>query len=100
METSQPTLLKRRAMTRLAAVQALYQCFQSALPPLSVVKQFIEEGIEEESLIPQGKKLDSDLLSKLVVGVMADQESLDGFITRALPSEWPLDRLDPVIAMI
>lgn len=91
---------KRRTLSRLAAIQALYQMSFDQMRGDKVIGQFLQKGRLEEDFIPTAEAINIDLFSKLVLGVEATQESIDHIIIKSLPDEWPFKRLDPVIVML
>ena len=91
---------KKRSVSRLAAVQALYQVFFRGETPSLVVRQFIENNILEENFIPNSSTLDVSLFSQLVLGVSDKQEMLDDILRQNLSVEWPFERIDPIIIAI
>jgi N utilization substance protein B len=91
-----------RTLSRVAAVQALYQAEQAAQSPESVIDQFIrhrmgdtpghgglEDGHLTEAQVP--------LFARIVRTATAQQDSIDPMLAAALPETWPMDRLDPVL---
>ncbi len=91
---------KKRSVSRLAAVQALYQVFFRGETPALVIRQFIENNILEENFIPISNTLDVSLFSQLVLGVSEKQMMLDGILRQNLSPEWPFERIDPIIIAI
>jgi len=91
-----------RTLSRVAAVQALYQAEQGAESPEAVIEQFVrhrigavagrgglEDGHLTEAQVP--------LFARIVRTATIQQDTLDAMLVAALPETWPLDRLDPVL---
>ncbi|MBS0185734.1 MAG: transcription antitermination factor NusB [Proteobacteria bacterium] len=100
MKESKEIFPKKRSVSRLAAVQALYQIFFRGETPALVIRQFTEDNILEENLIPASETLDVSLFSQLVLGVFEKQVMLDDILRQNLSPEWPFDRIDPIIIAI
>ncbi len=91
-----------RTLSRMAAVQALYQSEQSELSPETVIDQFVrhrfgdtpQAGTLEEGHI---KQVEVPLFARIVRTASAQQDTLDGMLIAALPETWPMARLDPVL---
>jgi N utilization substance protein B len=96
-----------RTASRLAAVQALFQGEQSQESPETVIEQFIRHRLDarpagtaraaetyEDGRIPDAQV---PLFSQIVRTASAQQEALDRLLIEALPEDWPLARLDPVL---
>jgi len=100
MKDSKEIFPKKRSVSRLAAVQALYQIFFRGETPALVIRQFTEDNISEENLIPASETLDVGLFSQVVLGVYEKQALLDEILRQNLSSEWPFERIDPIIIAI
>jgi N utilization substance protein B len=92
---------RRRTVSRLAAVQALYQLeLNPALEPEAVVREFaryrLGGEIEGEALA----EADPTFFAEIVRGAAADQERIDGDLSAALVEDWPLARIDSVLRAI
>lgn len=91
-----------RTAARVGAVQALFQSEQGPESPESVIDQFVrhrlgelpDSGGYEEGRVPDA---DVALFGRIVRTAVAEQDRLDAMISDALPEEWPLGRLDPVL---
>jgi len=94
-----------RTLSRVAAVQALYQSEQGAQSPETVIDQFVRHRIGDT---PGHGGLDDGHLTEAQVPLFArivrtaaqQQDTLDGMIAAALPDVWPMDRLDPVLRAV
>ncbi len=91
-----------RTLSRVAAVQALYQAEQATQNPETVIDQFVrhrfgdtpghggvEDGHLTEAQVP--------LFARIVRTATLQQDVIDTMIVQALPETWPMDRLDPVL---
>jgi N utilization substance protein B len=94
-----------RTLSRVAAVQALYQAEQSEISGETVIDQFVRHrigelpgrgGIEEGHL----READVPLFARIVRTATQQQDVIDGMIVQALPENWPMTRLDPVLRAI
>lgn len=91
-----------RTLSRVAAVQALFQAEQAHAPVENVIDEFVRHrlgtlpgtGGFEEGRIPDAQV---PLFAHIVRTATREQESLDGMLANALTAEWPLARLDPVL---
>ncbi len=91
-----------RTLSRVAAVQALFQSEQSSQSAETVIDQFVrhrfgdvpghgglDDGHVTEAQIP--------LFARIVRTAALQQDTLDGMLVSALPENWPLERIDPVL---
>ena len=94
-----------RTLSRVAAVQALYQAEQAEISSETVIDQFVRHrigelpgrgGLEEGHL----READVPLFSRIVRSATLQQDVIDGMIAQALPENWPMARLDPVLRAI
>ena len=90
-----------RTASRVGAVQALFQAEQAGTSPEAVIDEFVRHRLGElhGAGFEDGRVPDAHvpLFASIVRTATAQQEMLDGMIIAALPAEWPLDRLDPVL---
>lgn len=95
----------RRTLARVAAVQALYQSEHGGENAETVIDQFVrfrigalpggaglEEGRVPEAHVP--------LFGKIVRVAVQQQDVLDAMLADAVPRNWPLARLDPVLRAV
>ncbi len=91
-----------RTISRVAAVQALYQAEQAGQTPETVIDQFIRHrigdtpghgGLEDGHLT----EAQAPLFARIVRTATLQQETLDAMLVAALPETWPMHRLDPVL---
>ncbi|MBV9509273.1 MAG: transcription antitermination factor NusB [Caulobacteraceae bacterium] len=85
---------RARSISRLAAVQALYQMEVSGAGNEAVIREFLDHrfdaDIEGETLAPA----DIDYFSAIVRGAVSRQAEIDRAIVRRLAGGWRLERLD------
>ncbi len=91
-----------RTGSRVAAVQALFQSEQAGVPAEVVIDEFIRHrlgtlpgtGGFEDGRVPEAEV---PLFAAIVRAAVAGGETIDAMLTAALPEEWRLERLDPVL---
>ena len=91
-----------RTAARVGAVQALFQSEQGGESAETVIDQFVRHrlgelpgtGGYEEGRVPDA---DVTLFGRIVRTAVIEQDRLDAMIVEALPEEWPIGRLDPVL---
>ncbi len=94
--------VRPRTAARVGAVQALFQSEQGPENPEAVIDQFIRHrlgelpgtGGYEEGRVPDAHV---PLFTRIVRTAVQQQQALDVMLVEALPAEWPLSRLDPVL---
>lgn len=89
--------IQPRSVSRLAAVQALYQMEVSGAGVDAVVREFSEHRFDRAVEDAEGAQLaqaDETFFEDLVKGVVAKQATIDPAIVRRLASGWKLERLD------
>ena len=94
-----------RTLSRVAAVQALYQAEQGAQSPESVIDQFVRHRIGDtpgHGGLDDGHLTEADvpLFSRIVRTATQQQDTLDSMLVAALPESWPLARIDPVLRAV
>ena len=94
-----------RTAARVGAVQALFQSEQSGENPEAVIEQFVRHRLGElpgTGGYEEGRVPDADvaLFNRIVRTAVHEQDRLDGLLAGALPAEWPLARLDPVLRAV
>jgi len=83
-------------------VQALFQSEQAADNPEAVIDQFVRHrlgnlpGMDgfEDGRIPDAEV---PLFARVVRAAVRQQDTIDRMLTEALPTDWPLARIDPVL---
>lgn len=92
---------RSRTVARVAAVQALFQCEQGGENAETVISQFQRHRLADDrgSGFEDGYVPDADfrLFGLIVKGVTLAQDRIDTTLAAALPTNWPLNRLDPVL---
>jgi N utilization substance protein B len=91
-----------RTAARVAAVQALFQAEQGPENAETVIDQFVRHrlgelpgtGGYEDGRVPDAHV---KLFGRIVRMAVEKQDELDAKLVEALPPEWPLPRLDPVL---
>jgi N utilization substance protein B len=91
-----------RTISRVAAVQALYQAEQAGQNPETVIDQFIRHRIGDtpgHGGLDDGHLTEAQapLFARIVRTAALQQEVLDAMLVSALPETWPMQRLDPVL---
>lgn len=89
--------IQPRSVSRLAAVQALYQMEVSGAGVDAVVREFSEHRFDRAVEDTEGAQLaqaDETFFADLVKGVVSKQAVIDPAIVRRLASGWKLERLD------
>ena len=93
---------RTRTASRVAAVQALFQAEQAGDNAETVIDQFIrhrlgvlagQDGFED------GRVPDAEvpLFARVVREAVRRQDVIDPMLVAALPGDWPLVRIDPVL---
>lgn len=97
-----PARPRARTASRVAAIQALFQSEQAQDSPEAVIDQFVRHrlgelpgtGGYEEGRIPLAEVT---LFARIVRAAVTQQDTIDRMIVEALPADWPLARIDPVL---
>lgn len=99
-----------RSVSRLGAVQALYQLELTGGSPEAVIKEFLDHYLGQDNLGQDNAgedikgalygRPDKSFFKDLMLGVSTHRIALDAEISRVLSSDWPLDRLAAVIRAI
>ncbi len=94
-----------RTLSRVAAVQALYQAEQAAQSPETVIDQFVRHRIGNtpgHGDMNDGHLTEADvaLFARIVRTATQQQDTIDGMLVAALPETWPLARIDPVLRAV
>jgi len=101
-----PQPVRPRTGSRVAAVQALFQCEQAGDSPETVIDQFVrhrlgetEEGVDgfEDGRV---RVVEVPLFTRIVHEVTRRQEAIDAMAAEVLPATWPMHRLDPVLRAV
>ncbi len=92
-----------RTAARVAAVQALFQSEQAGEASETVIDQFVRHRLGElpdsDDGFEDGRVPDAHvpLFTRIVRTATLEHERLDAMIAEALPADWPMTRLDPVL---
>jgi N utilization substance protein B len=91
-----------RTASRVAAVQALFQAEQEPENPETVIDQFVRHRLGElpgTGGFEDGRVPDAEvpLFARIVRSAVRQQDTIDRMVAEALPSDWPLARIDPVL---
>jgi len=91
-----------RTASRVAAVQALFQSEQGPENPETVIDQFVRHRLGElpgSGGFEDGRVPDAEvpLFARIVRAAVRQQDTIDRMLSEALPADWPLARLDPVL---
>ncbi len=96
-----------RTASRVAAVQALFQSEQSGETVETIIDQFVRHRLGalpegEPEGYEEGRVPDAHvpLFGRIVRTAVEQQDRLDAMIAGALPDEWPMARLDPVLRAV
>jgi len=97
-----PVTSRPRTAARVGAVQALFQAEQSGDSCETVIDQFVRHRLGElpgTGGFEDGRVPDAHvkLFARIVRMAVEKQNELDRLLAEALPAEWPLARLDPVL---
>lgn len=90
----------QRHLTRLAAVQALYQQEITHEAIQHIISQYRQHDLVHWSDLLKNVKLDWPFFEQLVFGVAHNQEKIDQWLSNSLDKEWPIDRLETVLRVI
>jgi transcription antitermination protein NusB len=93
---------RTRTASRVAAVQALFQSEQAQENPETVIDQFVRHRLGEtaaEHGYENGRIPDAEvpLFAQIVRSAVLQQDRIDAMVIEALPTDWPLARIDPVL---
>lgn len=93
---------RTRTASRVAAVQALFQSEQAGDNPEAVIDQFVRHRLgvlEGQDSFEDGRIPDAEvpLFTRVVREAVHRQDIIDPMLAEALPNDWPLARIDPVL---
>lgn len=93
---------RSRTASRVAAVQALFQSEQASENPETVIDQFVRHRLGDtaaEHGYEDGRIPDAEvpLFAEIVRAAVRQQDTIDAMVAEALPADWPLGRIDPVL---
>ena len=83
-------------------MQALFQSEQAQDNPEAVIDQFVRHRLGElpgTGGFEDGRVPDAEvpLFARIVRAAVAQQDTIDRMLAEALPADWPLARIDPVL---
>ncbi|NDW02992.1 transcription antitermination factor NusB [Jiella pacifica] len=87
----------KRGAARLAAVQALYQMEVGGSTLMETVAEYESFRLGREIDGEQYRDADAAWFRDVVSGVVRQQTAIDPLIHKALPTDWPLARLDTTL---
>src|ERR1700710_2160265 len=93
---------RARTASRLAAVQALFQSEQAGDNAETVIDQFVRHrlgNLQGQDGFEDGRIPDAEvpLFTRVVREAVQRQDVIDPMLSEALPDDWPLARIDPVL---
>ena len=88
---------RARTVSRLAAVQALYQMELAGEGVDVIVKEFRDHRFDADIDGAPLAEADEDWFSDIVHGVVEDQRGIDEAVKARLASNWRLERLDATL---
>lgn len=93
---------QRRSVSRLAAVQALYQQGVAGTPTAQLLAEFHRHrlGAEVEADGARLAEADQPFFDDLVTGVLARADELDAAISERLARGWTVERIDRLMLQI
>jgi N utilization substance protein B len=102
---ARPPKTRARTASRVAAVQALFQAEQAGDNPETVIDQFVKHRLGDlagQDGFEDGRIPDAEvpLFARVVREAVRRQDAIDPLLSDALPNDWPLGRLDPVLRAV
>jgi N utilization substance protein B len=99
---ARPPKTRARTASRVAAIQALFQSEQAGDNPETVIDQFVRHrlgDLEGQDGFEDGRIPDAEvpLFTRVVREAVRRQDVIDPMLVEALPDDWPLARIDPVL---
>jgi transcription antitermination protein NusB len=99
---ARPAKTRTRTASRVAAVQALFQAEQAGDSAETVIDQFVRHrlgDLEGQDGFEDGRIPDAEvpLFTRVVREAVRRQDVTDPMLVEALPDDWPLARVDPVL---
>ena len=91
-----PKSLRRRAASRLAAVQTLFQCWASKKGPTQIVPEFKAHFLPQLLQEFEIASIDEGHYTKIVFGATTDADEIDQAIQPLLKDDWTIERLGEV----
>jgi transcription antitermination protein NusB len=91
------SLTDARRGARLAAVQALYQMEMTGAGVGSVVREYLDHRLGEDSETGPLETADVDFFKRITEGVVTEQALIDASIKARLAKGWRLERIDSIV---
>lgn len=91
---------RRRSLSRLNAVQALYQIDLTKETPQAVIAEFTEKPFSVKGNAGQDGRMDIAWFRIIIEGVAGDQEAIDDMVRANLTVKWKFERLEMVLKAI
>ena len=88
---------KMKSMSRLYAVQALFQMEHSSVSVDRVCEEFLEFRFGDNDQDLRFIDGNRELFKNLVSNAVKFQAAIDQMTDRALVDKWPIDRIDPTL---
>ncbi|HUZ13659.1 MAG TPA: transcription antitermination factor NusB [Caulobacteraceae bacterium] len=89
-----------RSVSRLAAVQALYQMETAGAGVEAVIREFGDHRFDRDVEGVRLARADEAFFAELVRGVVAEQSSIDRAVSGKLAEGWRLERIDATVRAI
>ena len=90
----------KRTLSRLYAVQAMFQIEQTEASPSTVIREFMAHRLGREIDDVTYLNADNALFADLVQGTSQDRQEIDALIESVLNKGWTLERIESVIRAI
>lgn len=90
--------MKVKRNARVAAVQVIFQYYFSRADIKKIIRDF--ESLNEDSLKEQLNNFDKKLFEKIVLGVCANEKTIQHLIEKNLSENWLYERVDPTMRAI
>ncbi|MEB3702931.1 Transcription antitermination protein NusB [Candidatus Bealeia paramacronuclearis] len=98
--SSEKPKASKRSLSRLAAIQAMFQIEQSGDAPSAVIREFLEHRLGQEIDGDHYLRADTTLFANLVRGCSQEITKIDELIAGSLAKDWTLERIESVIRAI
>lgn len=90
----------RRSLARLGAIQALYQMALSEVARETVLQEFLDHRLSEETEELQLADMDREFFAALMQGIDGEAAQLDDMLSAVLAEGWPVERLETLLKLI
>jgi N utilization substance protein B len=98
-----PLSLRRKSSARLAAVQCFYRLRLTGegLSAEDLLKEYLAQWKDDHdsgaNVISRDAEPDKAFLRKMLSGLMAERENIDGLIKSSLGDKWTMERMSPLL---